>query len=100
MNLITGCTDGVSQTWDLSARRVLSTTIPPGQSEVAAIGPLAPITSSTPTAAQSPYTRQPAPPLPSWRSNSAPEIRAIATHGISTVVAATTLGLVALEIPH
>jgi WD40 repeat protein len=100
LNLITGCTGNVSQTWDLSAWRVLSTTIPPGQSEVAAIGTLAPnhvlYTNGSTISLYEAATA--ISPILAIELDS--EIQAIATHGTSTVVAATTLGLVALEIPH
>ena len=100
MNLITGCKGSISQTWDLSACRVLSTTSPPGQSEVAAIGTLAPdhvLYANGSTISLYAATSAASPILTIELGS---EIQAIATHGTSTVVAATILGLVALEIPH
>ena len=100
VNLITGCTDGVSQAWDLSACRVLSTTIPPGQGEVAAIGTLAPnhvLYANGRTISLYEATGATSPILTIELDS---EIQAITTHGTSTVVAATELGLVALEIRY
>ena len=99
VNLITGCSDSISQTWDLSAWRVLSRTIVPGQSGVAAIGALPPdhvLCANGSTMFL--YEVTGAAPLLAIELDS--EILALSTHGTSTVVAATRLGLVALEVPH
>jgi len=100
INLITGCTDGLSQAWDLAAWRVLSRTIVPGQSEVAAIGALAPdhvLYANDRTMSLYNGTGAAAPLLTIEVDS---EILALSTHGNATVVAATRLGLVALEVPH
>jgi WD40 repeat protein len=99
-NVIAGCRDSVSQTWDLSACRLLSRIITPGRTGVSAIVTLAPdrilyanggmvsIYKGTNNAA----------PAPTIDLDS--EIHALIAHGASTVVAATRLGLVALRIPY
>ena len=99
-NLITGCADGVSCTWDLSACRTLSRTIIPGRSGIGAIITLAPdyvVYASGGTILMYEATNT-ATPILTIELDS--EIRALAALGISTVVAATRLGLVSLEVPH
>ena len=89
VNLITGCRGSVSQTWDLSAWRVVSRTIVPGQSAVAAIGALPPdhvLYASGSTMFLYEVTSA-AVSLLAIEIGS--EIHALATHGTSTVVAAT-----------
>ena len=100
INLITGCTDSLSQRWDLTTWRVLSRTIVPGQSAVAAISALAPehvLYANGRTMSLYKVTGAAAPLLTIELGS---EILALGTHGSATVVAATRLGLVALEVPH
>ena len=100
INLITGCMDSISQTWDLSAWRVLARTIVPGQSGVAAIGAVAPdhvLYANGSTMFLFEATNADAPILTIDLDS---QIQALATHGTSTAVAATRLGLVVLEVPH
>jgi WD40 repeat protein len=99
-NLITSCTDGVSQTWDLSTWRVLSRTIVPGQSAVAAISALAPDHVLYASGRTMFLYKGSAATVPLLTIELDSEILALATQGTSTVVAATQLGLVALEVPH
>jgi hypothetical protein len=100
LNVITGCRDNVSRAWDLAACRALSKTDIPGSSGVSAIAALADdhvLYATDRTiylfSADDPGTYKAAIELDS-------EILALAAHGSSTVVAATRLGLLTLDIPH
>ncbi len=100
LNIITGCRDGVSQTWDLCVYRTLSRTLTPGRSGVNAIIVLAPdhvlcANSGTISLYEATNTVT---PIMTIELDS--EIHALAAHGTSTVIAATGLGLVALEVAH
>ena len=83
-----------------SAWWVLSRTIVPGQSAVAAISALAPdhvLCANGNTMFLYEVTNAAAPLLAIELDS---EILALSTRGTSTVVAATRLGLVAIEVPH
>jgi WD40 repeat protein len=100
MNVITGCADGISKTWDLCACRMLSKTITPGRSGIRSIIILVPdhvLYANGQTVSLYKATNT-ATPILTIELDS--EIHALAAHGTSTVVAATTLGLVALRVPH
>jgi WD40 repeat protein len=97
--VIVGYQDSVSQTWDLSASHLLSMTTVPGGAGVSAITILAldhVLYANGNTLAQYGQASAAVPVLTIELDS---EIRALATYGTSTVVAATELGLVALDIP-
>ncbi len=100
LNVITGCRDSVSQTWDLPACQTRSTTTIPGRTGVSAIVILAPdhvLYANGRTISLYKATNI-ADPVLGIELDS--EIHALTAHGTSTVVAATRLGLVTLEISH
>jgi WD40 repeat protein len=100
LNLITGCRDGVSQTWDLLACRALSRITTHGSTGVSAIVTLASdhvlYANGRTISLYEPANI--ADPIQTIELDS--EIHALVAHGTSAVVAATRLGIVALEIPH
>ncbi len=100
LNVITGCRDGVSQTWDLPACRTLSSTTTRGGTGVSAIVTLTSdhvLYANGRTMSLYEATNI-ARPIQTIELDS--EIHALVAHGTSTVVAATRLGIVTLEIPH
>ena len=100
VHVITGCTDGTSQTWDLSTGNLLSTIITPGRSGVSAISALAPdhlLYANGRTISLYKATNATNPILVIELHS---EIQALTAHGTTTVVAATRLGLIALRVPH
>jgi WD40 repeat protein len=100
VNVVIGCADGVSQTWDLSAYRMSSRTITQGPSGVSAIATLVPdqvLYATGRTIALYKPANAAAPVLTIELDS---EIQALAAHGSLTVVGATKLGLITLEVPH
>jgi WD40 repeat protein len=100
LNVITGCRDSVRQTWDLSACRVLSTITTPGHSGVSAVVVLAPDQILYANGGMMFLYKAANVDDPVLTIDLNSDIHALAAQGPSTVVAATRLGLVALEFPH
>ncbi len=100
LNVITGCRDGVSRRWDLPGCRTLSRITTHGGTGISAMVTL--------TAEHVLYANSRtislyeaaniAEPIQTIELDS--EIHALVAHGPTTVVAATRLGIVTLEIPH
>jgi hypothetical protein len=100
MDVITGCQNGDSWTWDLFTGRRLSRTSTPGSAGVGAIIALAPnhvLYGNGETLSLYEATNTAAPSLTIELGS---PVQALAAYGTSTAVAATGLGLVALEIPR
>ena len=102
LNVIVGCRNSVSQIWDLRARRTLSRTTTPGRSGIRAMITLVPdhvLYANSRTISLYAYkATNTATPILTVELDS--EIHALAAGGTSTVVTATGLGLVALNVPH
>jgi WD40 repeat protein len=99
VTVVTGCSGNISRIWDLTTRRSLSTIHIPGGSTVIAIAILAPdriIFANGGTLSLYAATRDATPMLTIELDS---EVQALAAYRTS-VVAATRLGLVALDIPQ
>ena len=98
-DIITGCLDNVSYTWELPSCRKLSTTTIEGDFGNSAIAILAPdsvLYANGSTMLLYDAVDTAAPRLTIELDT---EIQAFATYDTSTVIAATRLGLIAFEIP-
>ncbi len=97
---ITGCSDGTRWIWDLSTRRTLSTipaTNGAAVNAIALLGPTHVVSAAGSILTISPTNQN---SVDSLTIDLESEVLALATASGSTVVAATTLGLVVLDIPR
>jgi WD40 repeat protein len=98
--IITGCLDKASYTWELPSCRKLSRTIIEGRFGNSAITILAPDNVLYANGATMSLYDAVGAPTPRLTIELDAEIQAFATHGTSTVIAATRRGLIAFEIPR